>query len=97
MVCPTPVVDFPEEFQRGTDTGDRSLDFYLGFILDGVDRYTDLRESPVEELAPIVIIPQEPIIYKWDGVRNHEAGDSVDIQVSACHSHKGFFSGGMQA
>ena len=57
------------------------MNFYLGFVLDGVEAYRDLRESPIKEEAEIIIIHQPPTITKWDRVLEHRVGDSLQIQV----------------
>ena len=97
FICPSPTIDIPAELldhikgeltltgqaslRSKRESTEKTVNFYLGFVLDGVKAYRDLRKSPIKDKAEIIIIHQPPTITKWDGVLEHSAGDSLQIQV----------------
>ena len=81
MVFRTPVIT---EGRRRRDTDsvrprsrkqfNETVEFYLGFIQDGVTSYRDLRNSTIEELAFIIVIEDPPDLKKWEGIKEYSSG-----------------------
>ena len=96
MVCVTPVIDVPDELLSRVplnlsrlskrEAGDEKLQFYLGFILDGVMEYTDLRNSGISEQAYITVVPVPPEFQKWQKTREH-IGGPIAIRVRKGITH----------
>ena len=94
MVCLTPVIELPDELLSrvpldvSAPSGDEKLQFYLGFVLDGVLEYRDLRDSGISEQAYITVIPFPPEFQGWEEARDDTGGPiTIRVRKDTSHTH----------
>ena len=84
MHCPSPVID--KAVLPPPDEGDTqlSVEFYLSFLLDGVDKYSE--ENIMENLpeySKIDIFIKPPDVAEWgEEILEYTRGQSIEIHVS---------------
>ena len=84
MVCLSPVIELPDKLLNRlsldqsalskSKAGDEKLQFHVGFSLDGVLEYTDLRDSGISEQAYVTVIPIPPEFQGWQETTEHTGG-----------------------
>ena len=97
MVCLTPVIELPDELLTRlsliqsalskSEAGDEKLQFHVGFSLDGVLQYTDLRDSGISELAYVTVVPIPPEFQGWQEAREYTGGP-IAIHVREGNKHR---------
>ena len=98
MICLTPVIELPDQLLNRlslnqsalskSEAGDEKLQFHVGFSLDGVLEYTDLRISCISEQAYITVVPIPPEFQEWQKTREYTGGPiAINVRKDNKYTH----------